>query len=451
MSETILLVDDEPRILQSLVRLLRRDGHEILTAENGPAALELLAEHEVATIVCDQRMPGMSGAEVLAEAYKLRPDAVRITITGYTDLASAQASINEGHVNHYLLKPWDDEHLRSVVRDGVRTYRLVQDNRRLEEITRNQKKELAAWNKRLKDQVYKRTDELRERNKQLMNLHERLEESLRGSVALLAGTLEAASPNLGIHSKRVSQLAVHLASRLGMTGEQLREVEFAAHLHDLGKLAKAAAGDGRSRLRGTARPGTKVSHSDAGFAILSKVPGFEPIAEAVRYQCSPYHGGDRQGGPSQDEIPITARIIAVVDAYDEAVYRADAPTNVSLEAGRTTILEGSGKRFDPMLVEELLAHLDEIGSGTGSEIEVELSPKNIKPGMILSRSIRNHDGVLLLKEETELRSNMIQRIRDLGRVDPLLTSVYVKCTSVDMAEVADEDAGAGRQPMEEPR
>ena len=116
MSTAVLIVDDEQHVLQSLKRLLRRDGYAVHLADSGPAALEILAKTEIAVIICDQRMPRMTGAEVLAQAYKICPDTVRITLTGYTDLAAAQTSINEGHVNRFLLKPWDDDHLRSVAR-----------------------------------------------------------------------------------------------------------------------------------------------------------------------------------------------------------------------------------------------------------------------------------------------------------------------------------------------
>ena len=84
-------------------------------------------------------MPGMQGMEVLAKSIELRPDAVRITLTGYTCLHAALATVNEGKISHFLLKPWDDEHLRSVVREAARHYEMQQEIRRLHELTRRQR------------------------------------------------------------------------------------------------------------------------------------------------------------------------------------------------------------------------------------------------------------------------------------------------------------------------
>ncbi|MFQ5591553.1 MAG: response regulator, partial [Phycisphaerae bacterium] len=223
VNPVVLIVDDEAHVLQALQRVLRRDGYDIRVADGGQAAVGILNSQEVAVVICDQRMPGMSGAEVLAEAYRRQPDAVRITLTGYTDLAAAQASINEGNVSHFLLKPWDDDHLRGIVRDGVRKYQLIQERRKLEEMTRRQKEELETWNHRLEEQVLQRTRLLRAQNERLQRLQRELEQSLRDTLRVMVGMLDATKPNVGIHSKRVSELARALGERLELSEEQLRD------------------------------------------------------------------------------------------------------------------------------------------------------------------------------------------------------------------------------------
>ncbi len=422
MSNAVLIVDDEQRILHSLERLLRRDGHEVHLADNGPAALEILASTEIAVLICDQRMPGMTGSEVLAKAYALRPDTVRITLTGYTDLNAAQSSINEGHVSHFLLKPWDDELLRSVVRDSVEAHRLLHENRRLEALTRKQKDELEAWNQRLEQQVKQRTEQLHARNESLLHLQRRAEQSLRDTVGVLAGTLEAHNPNLGIHSKRVAQLARQIASKLDVDDRELRDIEFAAHLHDLGKLSRVADKE-------ATKPTQSERHAGAGYAILSKVSGFETVANALRHQHERFDGSGHPDGLKKDEIPLAARIIAVANAYDKVVFSTKDPTDVSHEAGHKMLHEQRGVGLDPHLVDQLLQYLEEIGAAADIDAEVELSPKKIRVDMTLSRPIYNHDGLLLLKEGTRLTDGLIERIRKQSRIDPLLSSVFVFCTS----------------------
>ncbi|HEY3432451.1 MAG TPA: EAL domain-containing protein [Rhodocyclaceae bacterium] len=113
---TLLLVDDEPYILNSLKRLLRRENYRVLTATSGPEALEILALNPVRVVISDQRMPEMSGIELLSKVKSLYPDTVRIILSGYSELATVTDAINRGAVWKYLTKPWDDETLKEEVR-----------------------------------------------------------------------------------------------------------------------------------------------------------------------------------------------------------------------------------------------------------------------------------------------------------------------------------------------
>lgn len=125
---TLLLVDDEANILNSLTRLLRRDGYLILRAGSGEAGLGLLATHDVGVIVSDQRMPGMSGVDFLRRAKALCPDTVRIVLSGYTELTSVTEAINEGSVYKFLTKPWEDEQLRAHIEEAFQHHELKREN-----------------------------------------------------------------------------------------------------------------------------------------------------------------------------------------------------------------------------------------------------------------------------------------------------------------------------------
>jgi diguanylate cyclase (GGDEF)-like protein/PAS domain S-box-containing protein len=123
--QTLLLVDDEPNILSSLTRLLRREGYRILAATSPGEAFELLATHPVQVIVSDQRMPEMSGTEFFARVRQLYPDTIRLVLTGYTDIESITGAINRGAITKFLTKPWDDDQLREQIREA---FRLVKEN-----------------------------------------------------------------------------------------------------------------------------------------------------------------------------------------------------------------------------------------------------------------------------------------------------------------------------------
>ena len=117
---TVLLVDDEPSILSALNRLLRREGYRVLTAETGDAALGILARETVKVIVSDQRMPTMTGTDLLARVRTLYPETVRMVLSGHSEIQAVTDAINRGAVYKYLHKPWDDENLKSEVRAALR-------------------------------------------------------------------------------------------------------------------------------------------------------------------------------------------------------------------------------------------------------------------------------------------------------------------------------------------
>jgi PAS domain S-box-containing protein/diguanylate cyclase (GGDEF)-like protein len=129
MSDTILLLDDEPSILSSLKRLLRRDGYRILTAENTTAAFELLALNRVDVVLSDHRMPDMSGTEFLQRVKKLYPDTIRIVLSGYTDVEVITDAINRGAIYRFLTKPWDDDSLRAQIGEAVHAARVTRDGK----------------------------------------------------------------------------------------------------------------------------------------------------------------------------------------------------------------------------------------------------------------------------------------------------------------------------------
>jgi diguanylate cyclase (GGDEF)-like protein/PAS domain S-box-containing protein len=122
-ANTLLLVDDEPNVLNSLRRLLRREGYRILTAGSGAEALELLALQPVQVIISDQRMPGMSGVEFLSKVKELYPETVRMSLSGYSEISTVTDAINKGAIWKYITKPWDDELLVQEIRTAFRAAR----------------------------------------------------------------------------------------------------------------------------------------------------------------------------------------------------------------------------------------------------------------------------------------------------------------------------------------
>ena len=127
----ILIVDDEEAILETM-SFTFMDDYEVMTSIDAPRALEILDEHgPFAVVITDQRMPGMTGVELLAEVFEKHPLTVRIMLTGFADTMATIQAINDSHVYAYINKPWEPEELKHVVRQAVERYRLATENVRL--------------------------------------------------------------------------------------------------------------------------------------------------------------------------------------------------------------------------------------------------------------------------------------------------------------------------------
>src|SRR5574341_20523 len=137
----ILIVADERDILQTLFLTFKED-YNVFQAGSGAEGLAILEQHEIALIIADQRMPQMTGTEFLERSIAMRPQAIRMVLTGYTDTVSLIRAVNTGRIYRYITKPWDRDELRITVKHAVESYELTMENQRL-------LRELQAANERL--------------------------------------------------------------------------------------------------------------------------------------------------------------------------------------------------------------------------------------------------------------------------------------------------------------
>jgi signal transduction histidine kinase len=144
---TLLVVDDEPEVLQSVHDLFRLD-YRVLTCDDGADALRILASPEdIHAILSDQRMPGMNGVDLLKNAKRLRPETTRLLFTAYADIKAVIDAINEGSVYRYIEKPWDAQELQSVVKQAVEKHDLIVERSQLLNELKESNQRLAEANR----------------------------------------------------------------------------------------------------------------------------------------------------------------------------------------------------------------------------------------------------------------------------------------------------------------
>lgn len=164
---SLLIVDDEALVLEALSRLLTKE-FDLVTAESAETALDILSRREVDLILADQRLPGMTGIQLLEWVRQHHPKTVRLLMTGLARFEDAVEAINCGQVSRYLFKPWHSEELLHVLRNSAKTFLLERSHEQLLE-------ELRKLNLELEERVQQRTLELQEANHQLQQKNWMLE------------------------------------------------------------------------------------------------------------------------------------------------------------------------------------------------------------------------------------------------------------------------------------
>lgn len=348
----VLIVDDEHSVLASLSRLLRRDGYDIDTASSGEEALELIEANEYAVILCDQRMPGMTGAEVLSRARRSLPHAVRMTLTGYTDIESAIRSVNDGGVQHFLLKPWDNEHVCDVVRGAVRAHRAGIELRAAQATVVVQRDQLHELSQHLEQKVLERTSDL-------IEAHE-------GTLRALVAALDAREQATAGHSWRVAVYTVYLARCYGINKADLEDLYRGAVLHDIGKIGIPDSILLKPGLLSAEERRIIETHVLIGGGILKNIKHLQSAVDIPMYHHEKYDGTGYPHKISGESIPVSARLFAVADVYDALTSERPYKAGLSHWDATQIIKEQSGSHFDPQIVSAFVSIPDAVFQVLGS-------------------------------------------------------------------------------------
>jgi response regulator RpfG family c-di-GMP phosphodiesterase len=364
-SDRILLVDDEPNILASLVRHLRKDNqYEVATAENGEIGLAVLGDSgPFSLVVSDFRMPGMTGVEFLSKAMAAQPDTVRIMLTGQMELEVALDAINKGKIFRFLMKPISPDDFLAAVNAGVEQYRLITAEKDL------------------------------------------MEKTLKGSVKILFEILSLTNPETFNKSTRLRQMAQDITTQLAP--DKTWEAELAALLCQIGVVILPKEIQDKKR-RGEPlnerEQAIYFSHPKIGKALVSNIPRLESVADAILYQYKNYDGGGTPpGGPKGKEIPFTGRLLKAISDYDDLINTGNNNFNAI-----QSMWHRWGE-YDP----EIMAAIEKMAMGEKNKnIEKTVSLEAIEPGMTLARDILDQQGRMLYPKDTLLTEVICIQLRN---------------------------------------
>lgn len=319
-----LVVDDEPAVRRSLVRMLQAQGFHCLEAGSGRDALRLLQDQgEVPLVISDLRMPELDGVGFLEAVRRRYPDTSVIMLTGMGETTTAVDCLHLGAAD-FLLKPISMSELQARVSRALEKRALVLQNRYYQE----------NLERRVRQQA------------------QRIQDLFLQGVQMLARALEAKDAYTRGHSIRVSQYAVGTASRLGFDGAGLDGIRLGGELHDIGKI-----GTQEAVLH---KPGSLTAdefrqiaeHPLLGEQMLFPLAQDSP--EVLRIVRSHHERLDGRGFPDGlrgEKIPIEARIVAVGDAFDAMTTRRPYRESRPPDAAMAELRRVAGTQLDPEAVE----------------------------------------------------------------------------------------------------
>ena len=391
---SILVVDDDEIILESLAEQLRCEGYIVATATTAEDALGFLRTQSFAVVISDQKLPGMLGTALLAEAKQLQPHTSRILVTGILSADTVIEAINRGEIFRFLAKPWLRAELLATVDNAVQRHDLIASNEMLQTQTSQLNHELRA-----------KVEELGAKNRALDEAHGALQANFDHSLELGFRIINTFYPLLGQHTKQVVAICQRMVANGHFTEEEERVLIASAWLHDIGLIAfergllhkffaspERLSNDDRKLLQ---------QHPIYGQTLATFVDQLTDVGDTIRAHHERFDGRGYPDGVAGERIPRTARFLAV------AVHFAES--GVSKDCAIEGMLRLSGTVLDPEAVRLFFRSmpLAEVPR-TVREVLVE----ELSPGMKLASGIYSPSGLLLIGEGQELNPTAIEKIKN---------------------------------------
>src|SRR3990167_1456233 len=426
---TILLVDDEESILNSLRRLLRGQPYEVLLATSGEQALDIMAKQPVDLVMSDARMPNMDGATLLAHIHQRHPDTLRILLTGYADLTMIVKAINDGQIDRYISKPWHDEELLLTLRQSLAYQRSERERLHLVQETWEQNEELRLLNATLEKHVASRTAELQQTADMLDLAYEELKHSYVTGTEVFSLLANLRLPPAKQTNRQIIELVRVYCKLHGVDEGSTRDLTMAAALYNIGKLSWTDSM--------MTAPADLLHHNDheryRGYPKQSEslLMTLYPMKDAARLILHHQERWDGTGFPDRlkgEAIPLGSRWLKLAVDFIELQRGLILERQMNSDEALVYIRQYAGRLYDPDLVEDFI----QVCAAYQSDVSLAdptvkvLTTRDLAAGMILARNLNADNGMLLLNAGKVLSGPLVEKLIAFEAMEGAKYSVFVK-------------------------
>ena len=408
---TLLLLDDEKDILNALKRLLRKD-YTLVSFSEGQAALDYLQEHPVDLIMSDMRMPNMDGAEFLAKSCDIQPDAIRLLLTGYSDMESTIKAINDGGVYTYIAKPWDNDGLKLTLQKAADHYNLRKEAQQLSANLLDANKAVEQFNKSLEQKVSDRTQALEASKQQLQGALKTQKSLLQDVLEMMSSTIEYRTGMKGGHNRRVALQCRAVAEHLEFESAQCQYIYLSALLHEIGKVGLSDEILKQSSVGSDDNISNEAlsSHPVIGAEIVGRVKRFAVLTQNIRHQDENYDGTGVPDHLSAADIPVGARIIRVVKDFDNLISGKDGQHRMSIKDAKSWLVSRSNVWYDKIIIEAFFSILSD-RQIDAEDMEYSVGIEGLKVGDTLKEDLVLN-GNVMIKEGQQINEAVIKKLSD---------------------------------------
>ena len=425
----VLLVDDEESILNSLRRLLRSQPYDVLLATSGAQALEMLTQQPVDLVMSDARMPNMDGATLLAHVHELYPATTRIMLTGYADPAAIIKAINEGRINRYISKPWNDDEMLVTLRQALEHQHSERERQRLERLAQVQNDQLKLLNSTLEKHVAARTAELQQTADMLDLAYEELKHSYVTGTEVFSLLANLRLPPAKQTNRQIIELVRAYCKMHGIDEASSRDLTMAAALYNIGKLSwtdnmMVTPSD---LLRHTERDRYRGYPKQSESLLMT----LDPMKDAARLILHHQERWDGSGFPDRlkgEAIPLGSRLLKLAVDFVELQRGLILERQMNSDEALLYLRQYAGKLYDPELVEDFIqvcaAFLSDVVLAD-PDVKV-LGTRELAAGMILARNLNADNGMLLLNAGKVLSDLLVDKLISFEAMEGAKYKVFVK-------------------------